>query len=141
MNPEPEPPPNAVLTEIETTDGETIEAIDCTSNPDPTISIKVRDLLQLPSVLANIALLFLSTQTFVGGVSGVTATATPPATIAPVTKPIITFVKEDIGFIRLDLHSFLRDLLTEIQLTLSKLRKLWIAAFGSLESEPRSHLL
>jgi hypothetical protein len=43
-------------------------------------------------------LVFLSTQTFVGGVSGVTATATLPATIAPAKNPINTFEKEERGF-------------------------------------------
>jgi hypothetical protein len=40
----------------------------------------------------------LSTQTFVGGVLGVTATATPPATTAPARNPIITFENVDSGF-------------------------------------------
>jgi hypothetical protein len=59
----------------------------------PTISIKVRVFEQLPSVAAKRAFVLLSTQTFVGGLSGVTATATPPATTAPITKPTMTLLK------------------------------------------------
>ena len=35
-----------------------------------------------------------------GGVSGETATATPPATTAPITKPLITLVNVDTVFMR-----------------------------------------
>jgi hypothetical protein len=80
-------------TAIETTEGETAAAIVWTSTPLPTISINVRVLEQLPSVAAKRALVRLSTQTFVGGRSGVTATATPPATTAPITKPIMSLLK------------------------------------------------
>ena len=60
------------------------------------ISIKVRVFVQLPSVEAKRALVRLSTQTFVGGTLGVTATATPPATTAPRTKPIMILLKLEI---------------------------------------------
>jgi hypothetical protein len=62
----------------------------------PEISIKVRVFVQLPSVEAKRALVRLSTQTFVGGVLGDTATATPPATTAPIKKPIITLLNVEI---------------------------------------------
>jgi hypothetical protein len=48
---------------------------------------------------AKRALVRLSTQTFVGGVLGEMATATPPATIAPIKKPIMTLLKEEIVLI------------------------------------------
>ena len=75
-----------------------------TSSDEPTISIKVLVLTQLPSVDAKICLVRLSTQTFVGGVSGVTATATPPAITAPITKPAITFVNVDTEFMGAHFH-------------------------------------
>ena len=99
MTPEPVPFPAIPATAIETTDGETADAIVCTSRDAPTISIRVRDLVQLPSVLAKIAFVRLSTHTFVGGISGDTATATPPATTAPITKPLITLVNVETVFI------------------------------------------
>ena len=106
MTPDPVPFPVSPFTAIETTDGETADAIVCTSSEDPTISISVLVLVQLPSVLANMALVRLSTQTFVGGVSGVTATATPPATTAPITKPLITLVNVDREFMGRTLSLF-----------------------------------
>ena len=106
ITPEPVPLPPKESTAIETTDGETVAAMVLTSKLAPTISIKVRVLAQLPSVLAKTALVRLSTQTFVGGVSGVTATATPPATTAPVTKPIITFENVETGFMARNLPFF-----------------------------------
>ena len=96
MTPEPVPPLWIEETAIETTDGETAEAIVSTLTPLPTTSIRVRVLAQLPSVAANKALVRLSTQTFVGGTLGVTATATPPATTAPRTKPIMILLKLEI---------------------------------------------
>lgn len=95
MTPEPEPLPVGEETAMETTEGETAAAMVCTSTALPTTVIKVRVFEQLPSVAAKSAFVRLSTQTFVGGVSGVTATATPPATTAPMTKPLITLVKVD----------------------------------------------
>ena len=102
------PFPVSPFTAIETTEGETADAMVWTSREEPTISIRVRVLVQLPSVLANMALVRLSTQTFVGGVSGVTATATPPATTAPITKPLITFVNVETEFMGGHFHFFLR---------------------------------
>ena len=84
---------------MDTTEGDTADAIVWTSRVEPTISMRVRVRVQLPSVVAKICLVRLSTHTFVGGVLGVTATATPPATTAPVTKPVITFVNVEIVFI------------------------------------------
>ena len=81
---------------METTDGETADAMVSTLTPCPATSIKVRVFEQLPSVAGNRALVRLSTQTFVGGTLGVTATATPPATTAPRTKPTMTLLKLEI---------------------------------------------
>ena len=106
MTPDPVPFPVNPFTAIETTDGETVDAMVWTSSDAPTISMRVRDLVQLPSVLAKIALVRLSTQTLVGGMSGVTATATPPATTAPVTKPLITLANVDTVFMGQTLSFF-----------------------------------
>jgi hypothetical protein len=86
-------------TAIDTTEGDTADAIVSTSAPLPAISINVRVFAQFPSVDAKRAFVRLSTQTFVGGVLGETATATPPATIAPIKKPIMTLLKEEIVLI------------------------------------------
>ena len=83
---------------METTEGETADAMVSTSAPFPAISIKVRVFAQLPSVDAKSAFVRLSTHTFVGGVFGETATATPPATTAPIKKPIITLLKVETVF-------------------------------------------
>jgi len=98
MTPDPVPLPASPFTAIETTDGETADAIVCTSSEEPTISINCRDLGQDPSTLAYRAFVLVFTQTLVGGVSGDTATATPPATTAPITKPLITLVNDEIEF-------------------------------------------
>jgi hypothetical protein len=95
-------------TAIETTDGETADAMVCTSTELPTTVIKVRVFEQLPSVAAYSALVRLSTHTLVGGTSGVTATATPPATTAPITKPIITLLNVETVCMRVPHHLFLK---------------------------------
>ena len=100
MTPEPVPLPVKPFTAIDTTDGDTAAAILWTSSDEPTISMRVLLRVQLPSVLAYTALVRLSTHTFVGGVSGDTATATPPATTAPITNPLITLVNVDTVFMR-----------------------------------------
>ena len=109
MTPEPVPLPDNPFTAIDTTDGETSEAIVLTSREEPTISINCRDLGQDPSTLAYRAFVLVFTQTLVGGVSGVTATATPPAITAPITKPVITLVNVEREFMARHFHFFLRD--------------------------------
>ena len=52
MTPEPVPPPDGELTDIETTDGDTAAAIVWIFVSEAAISIKVLDLAQLPSVAA-----------------------------------------------------------------------------------------
>jgi hypothetical protein len=83
-----------VVTEIETTDGETNCAILFTLAPVDPISIAVLPLGQVPFEEAKSAEVLLSTQAFTIGTWEFWATAKPPTTDAPIKNPANTFKTE-----------------------------------------------
>ena len=80
------PPPVGVETAIDTTDGVTVAAIFLTSKEFTVSSSGERPFEHLPSADKKSAFVLLSTHAFTPPVLLISATATPPATLAPRTK-------------------------------------------------------
>ena len=100
MEPEPVPPPVAVLTEIETTDGVTSADIDLAFIELLPISIAVLFAGQVPVLAKVSACVRLSAQTItLLTVELFAAVATPPAIKIPAKNAAVTFTGVPLNFL------------------------------------------
>ena len=110
------PPPLAVVTAIETTEGVTREEIAFVFMAFPPISISVRPLVQVPVLDRKSAPVRLSAQAFTAPVGCVTAAvAIDPAATAPAMNAAATLLRsEKVVFIRVIMPNFAECFLLEV---------------------------